>query len=103
MAIPITARVPVEFTPPSSPAPLLKKDPADPEKHVFRILVRVPTMMERDSYSAALIRGGVISYTRDQIRDLALAGVQHIYDPAEHEELQAGLRELWQAADANSE
>lgn len=101
MSIPITARVPVEFTPPSVPGDLLKPDAADREKPKFRILVRVPTMMERDSYSAALIRGGVIAYTRQQIRDLALAGVQHLFDEPEHEDIQARLIELWAAADAD--
>lgn len=103
MAVPITAREPVEFTPRSLPKKFLNAEgnplAGEDGKPKVRILVRVPTMMERDTYSAALIRGGVISYTRSQIRDMALAGVQELFPKDTHEDKQALLREVWQTAD----
>jgi hypothetical protein len=99
MAIPFTAREPLEFTPPSLPERLQGQVEGDPTKHKVRILIRVPTMVERDSYASALIRAGVISYTRQQIRDLAMAGVQTLCDPSKHEEQEALLREFWAVTD----
>lgn len=103
MAIPLTAREPIEFSPPSLPKHLQGPDPEEPGKPKFRLIVRVPTMMERDGYAAALVRGGVIHYTRQQIRDLSLAGVQELFDEKEHEELQALLQEVWTVADAEAQ
>lgn len=102
MPVPLTAREPVEFTPPSAPHHLLEIDPAT-DQHKFAIIVRVPTPVERDSYNAVLVRAGVTSYTKEQIRNLSLAAIQDLYDEAEHDELQTLLREVWAAADAQSE
>lgn len=103
MAIPLTAREPVEFTPPSLPKKLQGLDPDDPTKNRFRALVRVPTMLERDNYAGLLIRGGVMSYSKQQIRELCLAGVQSMFDKAEHEAKQNLLREAWVVRDAEEE
>jgi hypothetical protein len=99
MAIPLTAREPVEFTPPNLPEALKGTDPADSTKNKVRILVRVPTMMERDSYAAALVRGGVVYHTRQQIRGYALAGVLDIVPESEADEATALLEEYWQTTD----
>jgi hypothetical protein len=100
MAIPLTAAEPVEFIPPSLPDDL--KGQGDDGKPKFRILVRVPTPYERDAYSAALIREGVVNYTPQTIREFALAGVAKLY-PDSAEEKQALLQEYWQAIDAEAE
>jgi hypothetical protein len=103
MAIPLTAREPVEFTPPSLPEELKGPDPADDTKHRVRIIIRVPTPMQRDSYAAALVRAGVQHYTKQQVRDLMLAGVQDLFPEDEHERKQALLQELWAYNDDQEE
>lgn len=111
MAIPLTARMPVEFTP---PALLVRNQLIEAENarraergeepnDEIKIIVRVPTMYERDSFSAALVRGGVVHYSRKQIRDLMLAAASHLHDDAEYDQLSADLQELWDAADAAHE
>lgn len=89
MAIPLTAREPIEFRPPS-----LKEAKPD-----LAITVRVPTMLERDRYGAALVRSGVVFYTQKQIRDFTLAGVQEIYPAETHDEYVALLEEYWLVVD----
>ena len=100
MAIPLTAREPVAFTPPSLPEKYKAADGEDPK---LEILVRVPTMLERDSYAAALVRAGVASYTQRQIREIALGGVQELYDESEHDEIVALLQEMHTVVDAEAE
>lgn len=90
MAIPLTAaRGPLEFTPLS----LAERKP------IVKIMVRVPTLYERDSYASALVRGGVVYYTKKQIRDLMLAGIIAGYPEEEFEDKRALLEELWQVGD----
>lgn len=99
MAIPLTADAPVEFTPNALPKALIGKDPDDKTKHKLRIFVRVPTMLERDSYHAALTRAGVVNYTRQQLRDLSLAGVLEKFPEEDQDEITALLEELWMVSD----
>lgn len=99
MAIPITIDVPVEFTPNNLPAALQGKDPVDKSKHKFRLYIRVPTMLERDSYHAALQRAGVTHYSRQNLRDFSLAGVLELLPSEEQDEATALLEELWQVSD----
>jgi hypothetical protein len=108
MGIPLTARMPVEFTPPSllvrnqliAAENMRRAERGEEPSDAIKIIVRVPTMYERDSFSAALVRGGVVHYSRKQIRDLMLAAASHLHDDAEFEQLSADLQELWAAADA---
>lgn len=89
MTIPITAREPIEFRPPA-----LRETKPD-----VVITLRVPTIMERDAYAAALIRGGVMNYSRQQMRDLSFAGVEALFDASKHEEYIALLEELYLVSD----
>lgn len=98
MAVPITARHPVDFTPPALLARNL--DLVKEGKPPILIKVRVPTMYERDAFSAALVRGGVVHYSRSQIRDLMRAGVVSLYPAERFDELRQNLEDLWQLADA---
>lgn len=102
MAVPLTARAPVEFTPPSAPEKLRAIDPST-ELPKFAVSVRVPTPYERDGYNAALVRGGVTSYTKTQIRQIGLAGIQELFPKEEHDDLVALLRENWAAEEAHAE
>lgn len=95
MAIPLTAAEPIEFTPVACFE--------NPAKRDVKIHIRVPTMMERDRYSAALVRSGVIFYTQQQLRDFTLAGVQEVYPPEKHEEFTALIEEMWMVMDAERE
>jgi hypothetical protein len=105
MATPLTARAPVAFTPPT----LAQKTLAENAERVKRgeeqvdapvIMVRVPTMYERDSFASMLVRGGVVHYSRSQIRDLMLAGVAFLFDDEKFDEVRGQLEELWQAGDS---
>jgi hypothetical protein len=105
MPIPLSARAPVKITPPSLARRNVEENvertkrgetPQDP----IKITVRVPTMYERDSFSAALVRGGVIHYSQNQVRDLMRAGVSHLYDDDKFDETVVDLEALWQAGDA---
>jgi len=105
MPIPLTARDPVPFTPPAlrrrieaENAELLRD--GKPEREMPAIIVRVPTMYERDAFSAMLVRGGVIHYSRKQIRELMLAGVAFLYDDADFERIRGDLEDLWDHGDA---
>lgn len=102
MAVPLTAREPVEFTPPSAPEALREIDPAT-DRPKFAIFVRVPTAVERDTYHAALVRADVKTYSKRQIRELGLAGIQELYPPEEHDELVEIMRESWSDEDAHAE
>lgn len=95
MTIPLTARAPVELT------PSLAKETPGLEK--FKVTVRVPTMLERDSYGTAMLANGVVLYTKNQIRQMALAGVQEIYPADKHEEYSTLLTELWAATDEDDD
>lgn len=102
MSIPLTAREPVDFRPPAlqptkHPESGNILHPGHPD---VVIKVRVPTFIERDSYSSALIRAGVVSYTPSQIRDITLGGVEDLYPQDEQEEVRQLLEELWQVMDA---
>src|SRR5882672_1367674 len=92
MSIPLTARLPLEFR------PLSLKD--DPRLRAIAILVRVPTYFEKDGFSVALMRAGVVSYSPSQIRESLLAGISPVFGEDRFEELHAEFEELWQAADA---
>ncbi|MES2903268.1 MAG: hypothetical protein V4696_03700 [Pseudomonadota bacterium] len=89
MAIPLTAREPLVFKPEG--------------KEKIEILVRVPTMIERDRYSSAMVRAGITFHTKNQIRDMTLAGIQAIYPAEEQEWREALMQELWQYGDAQQE
>lgn len=99
MAIPLTAgRGPIEFRPPS----LYPKDANGiflPRKRDVVILIRVPTPYERDSFAAALVRGGVIHYSRRQIRDILMAGVVAQHTAEEFDQIRADLEELFAVSD----
>ena len=108
MPIPLTARAPVEYTPPSIAAKIAAENVehtknGEPMREPVKIMVRVPTMYERDSFAAALVRGGVVHYSKNQIRDLMLAGVTHLFEDERFDEIHADLNELWQAGDAAKE
>ena len=90
MTIPLTARVPIDFT----PMALAKRTP----RVTFKI--RVPTPYERDAFAAELVRGGVVHYSRTQIRDLMLAGVAFLFPNDQFDQIRGELEELWQAGDA---
>lgn len=108
MAVPLTARAPIEFTPPS----LLTRNAQIASENVERaenkedalppikIIVRVPTMFERDAFAARLVRGGVVHYSQPQIRDLCRAGVTFLYPPEEFEPKCELLDAIWSAGDA---
>lgn len=111
MGIPLTARALADFTPPALLARNIKTTQIDnPERAAqgkpvlepIMLKVRVPTMYERDAFSAALVRGGVVHYSRKQIRDLMLAAVEHLRDKETFEQDCADLEELWAAADAQT-
>lgn len=93
MSVPLTAREPVMFSPPS----------LEEERPDVKVRVRVPTPYERDNFDAALVRAGVVYYSRDQIRDLTLAGVAETYGEDQFDDMRAQLQELWQAGDAQNE
>lgn len=99
MAIPLTAaRAPAEFRPPA----LYPKDNDGHFKKRPRdviILIRVPTMYERDSFASALVRGGVVHHGPKQIRALLLAGVQVLYPAEQFDTIRADLEELWAVND----
>jgi hypothetical protein len=99
MAIPLTAaRAPAEFRPPA----LYPKDKDGHFKkrpHDVIILIRVPTMYERDSFASALVRGGVVHHGPKQIRALLLAGVQVLYPTEQFDAIRADLEELWAVTD----
>jgi len=90
MSVPITARVPVKFPPPA----------LSETKPLVKIHCRVPTMYDRDTYGTLLIANGWVIYSRRQIRDLCLAGVEFILPPEDHAEAFALLEELWAERDA---
>lgn len=90
MGVPVTARKPVDFYPPS----------AQSEGKPVKIIVRVPTFFERDTYNAALVRAGIIYYSKEQIRELALAGASHLFGIDEFERNMSLLEQLWAAVDA---
>lgn len=92
MAVPLSARAPVQFA-----SDKLKKRLGDDAAF---ILVRIPTPYERDSFDAALVRAGVVYYSREQIRDLTLAGVAALHGTAEFDDHRAKLQELWAVGDA---
>ena len=85
MPIPITARAPVEFRPPSKPG--------------VTIIINVPTPYQRDAFAASLARAGVVHYTRSQIRDLMLAAVSATF-PDDFDTYRENLEEVWSADDA---
>lgn len=99
MTIPLTAaRGAVEFRPPA----LYPKDGDGHFKKRDRdviILIRVPTMYERDSFASALVRGGVVHHGPKEIRHLLLAGVQVLYPPEQFDSIRADLEELWAVTD----
>ncbi len=108
MAIPLTARAPIPFTPPSltrrtNDANALRIQNGEEPKPMPEIIVRVPTMYERDSFASAMVRGGVVHYSRNQIRDLMLAGVTHLYPEDRFDEIRTDLQDLWAAGDAMTE
>ena len=98
MTIPLTAKMPVPFYPPA----LLKRNQElhQEGKEQIHLMIRVPTPYERDAFSASLVRGGVVHYSRTQIRDLMLAGVAFLYPPEDFERIHGELEGLWQAKDA---
>lgn len=99
MSIPLTAEGgPAEFRPPA----LYPKDQDGHFKKRERdviLLVRVPTMYERDSFASALVRGGVVHHGPKEIRHLLLAGVQVLYPEDQFDTIRAELEELWQVTD----
>jgi len=101
MPIPLTALHPVAFTPPA----LVQRNIAliKEGKPPIDLMIRVPTMYERDSFTAGLVRGGVINYSRQQVRELMLAGVVHLYPAEDFDRIRAELESLWQASDANQD
>lgn len=84
MAIPLTARAPVNFNPPSKP--------------LAKIYVRVPTPFERDNFHAALVRGGIVHYSAEQLRDLMLSGIFALY-PEKFDEYRSLMEEFYLAGD----
>lgn len=120
MPVPLTARAPVKFTPPALAASIARENAdrarrndaavgVDPDWVVLEplpqveIVCRVPTMYERDSFASMLVRGGVVHYSRNQIRDLMLAGVTHLFAEDKFDDIRAELEELWQAGDATQD
>lgn len=101
MPIPLTATDHVDFTPPAILPRNIELMKAG--KTPIKLRLRVPTMYERDSFSAAMVRGGVIHYSRQQIRDLMLAGVVFLYGEEKFEAIRTDLEGLWQMADAVKE
>lgn len=93
MPIPLSARDPLQFPPPS-----LRET-----KPNVKILVRVPTPYERDTYESTLVRSGLVDYTRRQIRDLTIAGIDAMFPKGEFEEKSALLEEFWRFGDAMQE
>lgn len=91
MPIPVTARLPIPFYPPAA-----NTTPGKPVK----IMLRIPTYLERDSYTAGLIRAGIIYYSKDQIRELAQAGAALLYGDDKFDEVNASLEMLWQVVDS---
>jgi hypothetical protein len=90
MSVPLTAsRGPVDFT----PLALIDREPP------IVIKVRVPTPYERDAYASALVRGGVVHYSKQQIRDLMLAGVVAMYPEEKFDDIRSDLTELWACGD----
>ena len=76
---PPTRTVLVEYTPPSIAAKIAAEN-VEHTKNGSAWSGRVPTMYERDKFAAALVRGGVVHYSKNQIRDLMLAGVTHLFE-----------------------
>jgi len=96
MPIPLTA---VHLRPLAPPG-IAKADEGKPEAEQRKIVIRVPNMYERDNFSSALVRAGVIHYTLQQIRDLCLAGITLLWVPEEFDAKRDLLEQSWQAADA---
>lgn len=92
MSIPITARAPVVFPPPS----LAGRTPP------VKIKIRVPTMYERDGYQAEQLRGGVKQYGTVQLREFLRAGLLILHGQEMFDQMISGLEEYWVANDANS-
>jgi hypothetical protein len=93
MAIPLTAREPVPFRPPSLAA----------TKPDFTAMIRVPTMYERDAYQAALVRGGIVHYSKSSIRELMLAGAIALHGEDKFDTMRADFEDMWAAGDAMTE
>lgn len=104
--IPTTAREPVRWTPPALVTKTqIANDKAQREGGVVldapEIHIRVPTPYERDSWAATLVRGGVMHYSKKQVRDAFMAGLAFL-TPDENEFAQAehGMEMLWSYVDA---
>lgn len=96
MPIPLTAIHLKPWAPPN----LAKVDAAKPEAEQRKIVIRVPNMYERDNFSSALVRAGVIHYGQKEIRDLVLAGITLLWVPEEFDAKRDLLEQAWQAQDA---
>lgn len=105
MGIPLTAREPVPFTPPAlanrnREENIARQARGEAPLQPVKIICRVPTMYERDSFAAALVRGGVVNYSRRQIREMMLAGVAHLLPEDQFDEKAEQLQALWTWDDA---
>jgi len=105
MPIPLSARAPIPFTPPAlanrnREENVAREARGEKPLEPVKIIIRVPTMYERDSFASALVRGGVVNYSRRQIREMMLAGVAYLRPKEDFDELQERLAQLWAWEDA---